>query len=321
MPGSRLVVAITGGTGFIGRHLAALHVQRGDAVRILSRRALPRDMSEMGVAGYLGELPKTVPAGFAKNADVLYHCAAEIGDASRCWAVNADGTSRLLQQAEGVGRWVQLSSVGVYGPKRSGMVTEDSPTHPDNAYERSKAEGDSRVIAQARASGLNYAILRPSNVFGPDMPNRSLRQLAEAIRRRAFCFVGAPGASANFIFVDNVVDALYLCATHPRAVQRIYNLSDSRTMEDFVAAIAANLRVPPPRLRLPAAPLRLLAAVAQYVPGSILTPGRIDALSSRVAYPADRIARELGYRHLVSMEDGLAHTLAAFFSGCGGVSA
>lgn len=320
MSGSRLVVAITGGTGFIGRRLVDLHVRRGDAVRVLSRQALPADMHAMGVTGYTGDLSGQIPAGFAQHVDVLYNCAAELGDASRCWSVNADGIGRLLHAAEGVGRWVQLSSVGVYGPIPGRVVTEASPTLPDNAYERSKAEADRRVIEQARAGGFDYAILRPSNVFGSDMSNRSLRQLAEAIRRGLFCFVGPPGASANYVFVDNVVDALFLCATHPQASRRVFNLSDWRTMEVFVAAIATALGVATPRLRLPAAPLRMLASVAQHMPGSPLTPGRVDALSSRAVYSFDRIVAELGYRHGVSVEEGLARTLAGFFQESGGVS-
>lgn len=313
MAESKLVVAITGGTGFIGRRLADLHVQRGDAVRVLSRQALPRDMAAMGVAGYIGELPGTIPAGFARHVDVLYHCAAELNDASRCWSVNADGPRGLLQAAAGVGRWVQLSSVGVYGPKQVGVVTEDSPALPHNPYERSKAEADRRLIEQAGAGGFDYAILRPSNVFGPGMPNRSLHQLAEVIRRGFFCFMGQPGASANYVFVDNVVDALFLCATHPRASRRVFNLSDWRTMEDFVAAIATILQVRAPQLRLPVAPLRWLASVAQYLPGRLLTPGRVAALTGRATYPVDRIVAALGYRHEVTMEEGLARTLPDFF--------
>jgi nucleoside-diphosphate-sugar epimerase len=313
MVNSGLVVAITGGTGFIGRRLVDLHVRRGDAVRVLSRRALPPEMCAMGVTGFTGDLSGQIPADFARHADVLYHCAAELGDASRCWSSNADGTSCLLQAAEGVGRWVQLSSIGVYGPKQAGVVTENSPTLPHNFYERSKAEADQRLIKQGRAIGLDYVILRPSNVFGPGMPNRSLRQLSATIRRGLFCLVGPPGASANYIFVENVVAGLFLCATHPQAPGRVFNLSDWRSMEDFVAAIAATLQVRAPHLRLPAAMMRWLASGAQYLPGRPLTPGRIDALTGRATYPADRIVAELGYHHAVTMEEGLARTLADFF--------
>lgn len=310
---SKLVVAVTGGTGFIGRRLVDLHVRRGDAVRVLSRQALSPELYAMGVTGYRGDLAGQIPADFARHVDVLYHCAAELGDASRCWSVNADGTNRLLRAAEGVGRWVQLSSVGVYGLKRVGVVSEDSPTLPHNPYERSKAEADRRLIEHARASGFHFAILRPSNVFGPGMPNRSLRQLAEAIRRGLFFLVGPRGASANYIFVENVIAALFLCATHPGAPGRIFNLSDWRTMEDFVAAIAATMRVRTPHLRLPAATMRWLAYGAQYLPGHLLTPGRIDALTSRAKYPTQRIEAELDYQHAITMEEGLAGTLADFF--------
>lgn len=321
MAESKLVVAITGGTGFIGRRLVELHARRGDEVRVLSRRELPAGMCAKGVTGHSGDLAGEIPAAFARNVDILYHCAAELNDLSRCWPVNVDGTNRLLQLAheQGIGRWVQLSSVGVYGPQRTGVVTEDFPMLPGNAYEKSKAEADRRVIEQAGASGFDYSILRPSNVFGPGMPNRSLCQLAEAVRRRLFCFVGPPGATANYIFVDNVADALFLCGTHLQASGRIFNVSDFRTMENFVAAIATTMHVSPPRLRLPVSLLRWLVSMTRRVPGSPLTLARIDALCGRASYSADRIVAELGYQHRVSMEDGLALTLADCFMNRGEV--
>jgi len=104
-----------------------------------------------------------------------------------------------------------------------------------------------------------------------------------------------------------------LCAVHSAATGRIFNVSDHRSMEDFVGALAAALDVAPPAIRLPAAPIRLLAGLAGLIPGSPLTISRVDALTGRVRYPIDRIQRELGYGHLLSMEEGLARTLEAFF--------
>jgi nucleoside-diphosphate-sugar epimerase len=61
----------------------------------------------------------------AKGADVLCQCAAERPDALRMNAVNVEGTRKLLAAAVGnVGRWIQLSSLGVYGSTRSGVVRE-----------------------------------------------------------------------------------------------------------------------------------------------------------------------------------------------------
>lgn len=112
-------------------------------------------------------------------------------------------------------------------------------------------------------------------------------------------------ASANYIYVDNMVDALIACVTLPAAKGKVYNLSDFRNMEQFIGAIAASLGNPAPRLRLPEPAFRWLAHTFGWLPAFPLTASRIDALTSRARYSNSRIERELGYLHRVSMEDGL----------------
>lgn len=302
------IVAITGASGFIGCQLVRLHLARGDRVRILTRQ--PQAAQSLGpvevVLCDLAHPEVDALARFCDGADVIYHCAAELGDPARMHGVNVLGTRRLLEFARGrCERWVQLSSVGVYGPAREGIVDESCPVAPQSEYETTKAESD-RLVEQAAAAGvISHTILRPSIVFGPNMPNRSLRQLISAVARGLFFFIGPPGASANYIHVDNVVDALIACGTLPAAKGRVYNLSDFRTMEQFIGAIAAVLGTPAPRLRLPELPVRWGAHAFGWLPGFPLTVSRVDALTSRARYSNSRIERELGYLHRVSMEDGL----------------
>lgn len=312
---SPITVAITGGNGFVGRRLVRHHLARGDAVRVLTRRGIART----GIAGapiqYLGDLATgQIPSGFLENADVLYHCAAELHDPSEMRRVNVQGTLHLLESARGrLGRWVQLSSAGVYGSNAGGKVTEETSPAPRNPYERSKAEADEAVIAAAARENLEYAILRPTNVFGPDMGNRSLRQWAMLVKLGLYFHVGPVGASANYIHVDNVARALELCGTHPNAPGCIFNLSDFCTMEDFVDVMAATLNVKTPTGRMPIGLASLLASIAGWIPGNPLTNSRLGVLTDRSTYPIDLIKRQLGYSHAISMEDGLGQTLRSFF--------
>lgn len=307
-----MIVAITGARGFIGQRLAAAHAERNDEVRILTRtagRTLP-----YGYTAFVGDLavPDSVSAAFLDGADVLYHCAAELRDESAMAAVNVGGTRRLLELAPGrIHRWVQLSSVGVYGPRRAGPVCEDAEQNPANTYERTKAEADRLVMEAAAERGFAWTMLRPSIVYGPDMPNASLRQLAAMVRRGLFFFIGTPGAKANYVHVDDVVAALVLCGTHPRAPGQVFNLSNCCAFEDFIAAIATACDVPIPTRRLPEGLVRMLAAAFGWLPGNPLTTTRIDAMTGRATYPADRIAAELGFACRVSLYAGIAQTLAS----------
>ena len=308
------VVAITGGTGFIGRHLLARHVALGDRVRYLTRKK-PLDAIP-GAEVCIGDLSASETLrGFVQGADVLYHCAAELRDASAMEKTNVTGTANLLRAATGeIGRWVQLSSTGIYGAVRHGEVREDAEIRPGNAYERSKAAADALVLAAAEK--LSCVLLRPSNVYGADMPNQSLFQLIRMIDKGLFFFIGPRGATVNYVHVENVVDALLACAhaTLP-ANGRAYIVSDHRPLEAFAGIIAEHLGKPTPRMRLPELPVRALAAACGWLPGVPLKTSRIDALTNRTVYCTDRIEAELGFSNLLSMEAGLAELVRVWKNG------
>ncbi|MBA3023300.1 MAG: NAD-dependent epimerase/dehydratase family protein [Gammaproteobacteria bacterium] len=308
------VIAITGATGFIGRHLVARHVALGDEVRYLTRSADSAPLS--GAIRHVGDLGGAADdlQGFLRGADVLYHCAAELQDASRMEGTNVAGTRNLLQAAQGeVGRWVQLSSTGVYGLHRGGEVDEDTGLRPGNAYERSKAAADALVLDAAVGTALPCVLLRPSNVYGADMSNRSLFQLIRMIDKGLFFFIGQPGAAANYIHVENVVDALLACgeAALPQN-GRTYIVSDHCMLEDFVGIIAARLGRSEPRLRLPLWPVHAAASLCGSIPGFPLKPSRVAALTDRTIYRTDRIVRELGYRNRITLEQGVGGLVDAW---------
>lgn len=308
----RKTIAITGGTGFVGRHLVARHVALGDEVRYLTRSASKPTLP--GATPYHGDLRSGAGLrAFANGVDVLYHCAAELHDPSIMDEINVRGTERLLAVAQAeVGLWAQLSSTGVYGPVRSGVVDEERVLAPVNAYEHSKAAAD-KLVQAAATNGLQCVILRPSNIYGPDMPNQSLFQLIRMIDLGFFCHIGSKDAVANYIHISNIIDALVLCSeqTLPET-GRAYIVSDSCPMEQFVALIARALGRKAPRCRLPEWPVRMLARVGQYVSGFPLRESRIDALTNAVRYSSARIEFELGYRKRVSLEDGIFEMVEAW---------
>lgn len=306
-PQVRKIIAITGATGFIGGKLAMRHLAQGDEVRVLSRRSLELSGLPAAVQWFQGDLTGgTSLHAFVDGVDVLYHCAGEIRDKSRMEALHVDGTRRLIEAAtDRIGRWVQLSSTGTYGQRRSGTVTESSTLQPSGMYEETKLRSDGLVQAASLRGAFQHVILRPSIVFGEAMPNQSINSMIAMIRKGLFFFIGEQGASANYIHVDNVVEALLLCATSPRAAGQIYNLSDYRTLEEFVACIAVAMECNVPSIRLPEFPIRILVRLFGGMPRMPLTHSRVDALTTRAIYSIEKIQRELDYRHLVPMESGL----------------
>ena len=305
-----MIVAITGGTGFIGRRLIARHRARGDHVRYLTRN--PSVTGVDGATLFLGNLvyPDKQLQKFARGADVLYHCAAELHRDLEMHNTNVRGTANLIDAAGGeVGRWVQLSSTGVYGMNVRGArgdIDENSAIDPRNPYETSKAASDNVLREAAARQHFSYVVVQPSNVYGWDMPNQSLFQMIKVIDKGLFFFIGSSGAMANYVHVDNVIDALSLCGTANLAGNgRTYIVSDHRKLDALVSIIACALGKAPPTLRLPESLVRAACMIAGRIPGFPLSLSRVDALTSGVIYRSHRIRSELGFENNISMEAGI----------------
>lgn len=310
-----MIVAVTGGTGFIGKKLVNRLVERGDTVRLLTRNPVGSGLPSL-VETYQCDL---ATAGIGKlsamldGVEVFYHCAGQLTDAQAMRALHVDATQKMVSVASGrVGRWVQLSSVGVYGQMHDGLITEESALKPAGEYEVTKTESDRIVIDGASMGGYSYSILRPSNVFGAGMINQSLFNLICMIDRGLFFFIGKSGASGNYIHVDNVVEGLIRCATMDAAKNRIFNISDYRTLEQLVRTIAEALGRSLPKIRIPKSVAYLIGGTFGRAPGFPLTRSRVDALTNRSSYPISRIQYELNYQHITSMEDGLRELVRVY---------
>ena len=308
----QMKIAITGGTGFIGQLLIARHLVIGDEVLYLTRS---KSKLASPAKPFIGELSDSADKlkDFMLGADVLYHCAGDIRNVSEMYATQVKGTQNLINAAKSrTGRWVQLRSVGAYGQHREVVITESTALNPSGQYEINKEASDALVESASKSGAFSYFILRPSNVYGLAMSNQSLFGLIKAIKHKAFFFIGKCGASANYIHVDNVVEAMLLCAISPQAKGEIYNLSDYRTLEQFVAIVAKYLGVSVPLTRLPESLERLVAMLLKFVTKFPLTNARIDALTILSSYSTEKIMRDLAYKPFVSMENGLKEMVDFF---------
>jgi nucleoside-diphosphate-sugar epimerase len=300
-----MIVAITGGTGFIGRHLIARHLQRGDEVRYLTRDDKTPISGATPVIGDLNN--KDILMTLVKNSDVLYHCAAELVHADKMYETNVLGTKTLLNAAKGqVKRFVQLSSTGIYGAKPFQDVFEETPVNPSNDYEKSKTQADNLVLDAMTKNEIYGVILRPSNVYALDMPNQSLFQLIKMVKRGWFFFVGSKRAIVNYIHVEDVISALVLCSTaNLPGNGRIYIVSDWCYLDEMIAVFARALNVPCPTLRLPEGLVRFLAKIGDALPRFPLRSSRVEALTYEHRYSIDRISTELGFKLTIPIESGL----------------
>jgi nucleoside-diphosphate-sugar epimerase len=306
-----LKTAITGATGFIGRPLVEAFLNRGDEVRVLSRRSSDTTSTFQGAKWCQGDLCHPINPAFLDGVDTPYHLAAELGNPAQMEAVNVQGTANLLKAAKsaGIRRWIQLSSVGVYGPKRELLVTEETTPAPANEYERTKLAADRLVQEACHRSDMDYVILRPSNVIGADMKNGSFFALVKAVSRGRYFFIGPRGAVATYVHAEDVARALVACQ---KAVKgSIYNLSSDCTWEALIERIASLVGVRSPRMRIPALPLRLVIRALENHTRLLLNSSRLASLTNRSRYSSDRIVHELGFSFAKPMPDGMEDVVRA----------
>lgn len=302
-------ICITGGTGFIGKNLVRQLTSEGHFVTLLTRK--PGLEFQKNVLCMLGDLTfhDSQLDDFVANCDVLFHCAGETKDVKKMHALHVGGTRCLLKAVQRTGRkihWVQLSSVGAYGPPQDGayqerIVTEATVLNPQGEYETTKAESDNLVGGAAQNGILTHSILRPSNVYGPGMSNHSLISLILLIKRRSFFYIGNSNAIATYVHVSDVVSALMKCAFDLRAKGQIYNLSYDCFFEDLIKRVAHILDVKPPWIRVPEKVLRLFVKLTEGWINTPLTSSRIDSLVSRTSYPTNKIQNELDFEFLKPM--------------------
>jgi nucleoside-diphosphate-sugar epimerase/glycosyltransferase involved in cell wall biosynthesis len=316
-----LRIAITGGTGFIGRRLIQAHLEKGDDVSVFTRKNSFNNETRLSfIKGDLLDQRSNF-SEFLNNVDIVYHCAGELNDEKLMFRIHVESTERLLQatllESERLGKavhWVQLSSVGAYGPNLDGAnaersVTEETALRPVGSYETTKTQSDELII-QANAHPLfSFSILRPSNVFGEDMPNNSLRQLGKVVAKGLFFYIGRPNAKATYVHVDDVVEALILCGTDPRARGEVFNISNDCLFEEMVEAMANALDKPPPSIRVPELPVRALVFLMGKIFNLPLSSSRIDAFVSRTQYPHEKLERVLKFSPKISVISSIGKTI------------
>lgn len=306
---------VTGGRGFIGRALCRALVARGDEVVILSRKT---GLFIPGVEVILGDVSDWGEELSSRlhDVDVVINCMGEVEAETKMYELHVNGARRLIdsflghsKKAKKTIHFVQLSSVGAYGmTSRSNgrriTVNEQFVPYPVGQYEVSKTIADEMVVSCCSADpAMSYTILRPTNVVGQGMSNRSFHQLANMVRRRMFFYIDNSASVANYVHVEDVVRALVLCATDGRAKNKTYIVSNDCMLREVITAMAKHYQVRCPRLVIPAWLARLSVTFFSPIPKFPLTTGRVDALVSKVRYSNELIKTELGFTATFAIPD------------------
>lgn len=313
---ARKQICITGATGLIGSELIKeLLKTNNNKIRVLSRKAGVSFPPTVDI--FIGNLAcKKDLESFLYQCDVLYHCAGELKDISLMRSTHIDGTSNLLELAADEFKrtnkkihWVQLSSCGAYGPPREvsqeRVISEKTPTNPFNEYEITKTLSDELVVLAQQSGKLTYSILRPSNVFTQKMSNQPLDKLVKVIQSKIFFYIGKPGAIANYIHCDDVVNALIKIGSDPKAINEMYNLSSDCSYEELAEEICRISKIKKPIIRVPSALVIKPLLILNFLLKKWIRIPELKALTLRTTYPLTKIETELNFQLTKKMPFGI----------------
>ena len=315
-------IAIIGGAGFIGHHLALELKQRGAEVEVIDSLQVNnllyfsskladihnRDlylkiiherlslMSEAGIPVHVQDARdyhQLCQLMDRIKPQVVIHLAAvaHAGRANKDPYSTFDHSLRTLENAldssrQHVEQFIYFSSSMVYGNFKTAEVSEDHPLEPIGIYGALKLSGEKIVIAYNQVYGMNYTIIRPSALYGPRCVSRRVGQIfiENALAGTKLRVEGDGNEKLDFTNIEDLVEGICLTIQNPKSRNQIFNMTcgNSRSIRELLSTIQDHFP----------------EAEVEYIERDKLMPFR-GTLS------VDKAKELIGYSPKVTLEEGM----------------
>jgi nucleoside-diphosphate-sugar epimerase len=312
-------IFVTGASGFVGGAAVRKLVADGHDVRAMSRS----EKSDAKIAA-LGGKPvrcdlEDVMAAHIGDAEAIVHCAAFVeqwGPRNAWKKFNVDGTARMLEAAREAGarRFIHISTESVLwrGQHLRG-ADETYPRAPTSPYPyaATKAQAE-ELVERANTAEFQTIILRPRFIWGPG--DTTLLPTIEAMAKSGqWMWVNHGAAQTSTTHIDNLVHAIELALSQGRGGQAYFILDDGvRSMKHMIGGIATARGISLPDKSIPASAADFIGAACEFMWRTFGLKGeppltRFSAmiLSRDSILKDDKARAEMGYRPLISVEEGL----------------
>jgi nucleoside-diphosphate-sugar epimerase len=318
-------VFVTGGTGFIGGHVARKLRERGDDVRALVRTPEKGPaLTELGCELVPGNLSDAdaIRAGM-QGCDAAIHGAAmyEVGipasEHQAMYEANVIGTETVLRAAleAKLDRVVYISTVGAFGNTKE-QVVDESYEHPGTGYtsyyEETKVEAHRLAKRLIADEGLPCVIVQPGGVYGPDDHSALGRQMNQFLAGK-MPLMAFPDLGFNMVHVDDVAAGVLLALDKGKIGEAYVLGGQITTMRELIQTLARVSGKKPPKRTLPTGLMKAMTPMGPIV-GKMMNQGpnlrELISSADNVTFWAtsEKAVRELGFDPR-GIEEGLRQTL------------
>jgi nucleoside-diphosphate-sugar epimerase len=305
---------VTGGSGFLGRHLISGLRARGVDVVALARSdsaaQVVRDKGAEVARGDLDDLG-ALTAGM-QGCDAVFHAAAyakQLGRREDFFRGNVEGTRNALAAARraGVRRFVHVGTEAVLADGQPIVRADESrplAANPAGLYPLTKGLAEKAVLAE-NGDQLQTLVIRPRMIWGPD-DTTLLPEIIALARAGRWAWIGGGHYLTSTCHVDNVVEGAVLAAERGRPGE-IYFLTDGEPVEfrSFISQLRRSQGIEPGARELPLWVAHIVARLTSWMKSPPITKTALALAAVEVTVVDSKARRELGYTAAVSREAGI----------------
>lgn len=292
-----LHVAVTGASGFVGRHLVPALEDAGHRVTRVVRR--PTSAGDVAIGSITNEVDPTI----FSNQDAVVHLAAiaHRRGPEDFFAINRDGAVNIARAAAqaGVKHFVFMSTAKVLGEFTVEPLGADAPLNPPDDYSLAKAQAEAAIVAEL--GGHRTTIVRPPLVYGVGMLG-NLGTLIHWLQKGRPIPVPSRANRRSMVSATSLGQSVVATLRTPPTSRRVIHPHDSATIsfEETVRAMAAGLRAHPRLVSVPAVALEVLDRITSIAGKELFAP-----LLRDFELLTDEVLLDLGWTPSDSPKGGL----------------
>lgn len=321
-------VLVTGASGFLGRRIVEVLVERGIPIRALVRKTSRVDHLRLPgvtlVHGDVTDAQSLVPA--FNGIDYVVHAAAgNKGTDDEIRRATVEGTRNILDccALNPIRKLVYISSCSVYGVADyvKGSILDENASlenFPERrgVYSLAKLEAEKLVTAFMALKKTPTVCLRPGTIYGPGGENYT-PMVGFSLGNKVFAVIGCGGMVLPLIYIDNLVEAILVAMVDEKSSGQVYNVVDPQQVnkKQYMDALIRQLY---PRALYVCVPIALLSAVVtvyEKMAGLLrvkpfLTSYRLASSQNSVFYNSSKIKADLGWLPLFTFEEAARRIVA-----------